>query len=407
MPLPGCRQTVLLACGWLLLCAPLPAGVIWLELGTSDQPALKPDGSVLTLADFGDLSLAVYDSGGARLGEGDLSGLDAAGEGHPYGVVHVGDGVSGQVLLQLRSDSAGKAAELGQGLAWSDDFHPDVDPDVYRVAARTLSWEDLRHAVTLTVVGAGSVPNAAESYAHGGSAQLLAEAHSRWEFQSWGGDAPSGSEGQNPLNLTVDDDKSLTVTFRLQVPDDWLSSHFGTTNVDLAADPDTDGYTTREEYENGTDPLDAQQTEVLLDLAYGWNLISLPLQPARGATLSDLLGARAAVSSWWWNPWLQGYEAPGDVKGRRGYWVFSLDDLADVRVVGQVVTDATLYCHAGWNAVGPVNALTPLAMCGEAPDWWYWDVILAVYRALAADQPVVIGRGYWIYTAADLEIENE
>ncbi|HMP72677.1 MAG TPA: MBG domain-containing protein [Kiritimatiellia bacterium] len=82
-------------------------------------------------------------------------------------------------------------------------------------------------------------------------------------FLEWTGDVPPGAENDNPLDLLMDDDKSVSAVFAPQttsggIPLPWLVS-FGITNDFEAAvllDHDDDGVPTGEEYIADTDPTD-------------------------------------------------------------------------------------------------------------------------------------------------------
>lgn len=133
-----------------------------------------------------------------------------------------------------------------------------------------------------------------------------------------------------------------------------------------------------------------------LDLAAGWNLVSSPVMP-----LVDL----AAVSDddgleiWHWDPATVGFRKSSYVNAETGYWVHV--DSAESPTVTGVYANGTMHLTAGWQLIGTVGA----AVSGLDKPAWYWDPATATFTLHEIDQPLVPGRGYWVWTPADVVIQ--
>jgi hypothetical protein len=103
---------------------------------------------------------------------------------------------------------------------WSGDISGSENPKTVTMnESKTVNAIFEREAVvveeynlSISVSGSGTVvknPDG-ESYRNGTEVELTASDSSGWRFSGWSGDA-SGSE--NPINVTMNDDKDITVTF--------------------------------------------------------------------------------------------------------------------------------------------------------------------------------------------------
>ncbi|OGV68373.1 MAG: hypothetical protein A3K19_28030 [Lentisphaerae bacterium RIFOXYB12_FULL_65_16] len=393
-----------LGVAWLGAVQTLSAAVVWLTLGTAQSPALAPGGTVLE--SLADIIITAHEPSGTSHGSVDTSGLDTAAPGHFIGVLNVGDVPGGIVRLRAVSLSTGLGAELGQLTAWPDEFEPDVDPIAYGLTVDTIPWRDDRTRLNVTVTGRGAVSGVADDYAFLAAAELTPVPHPWWDFTAWTGDVPTGHEQDAPLLLTMDADKAVTAEFVRHVDDAWLLAHFGTTAVDLEDDPDADGFDTRDEFVNGTEPLDDTQVEAFLTFRAGWNFIALPVQPDGQVSMAGLLGPELVGPAWKWEPSARAYVQAESLQTKTGYWVKVRSDLGSVRVVGQPVTEPALYCYAGWNSVGPSASFPLLATVQDARVVaWYWDADTQAYRRTAPDEDVLSGHGYWLYTPEDVVVD--
>ena len=391
------RPSLVAVTVWLSVTCRLSGAVLWLSLGAADQPALTPDGQVLE--SMADVSVTVHQPEGTLLGTADLSGLDRAGPGHFIGVIHVGQVGAQSVRLRAHSPATEMQAELGEQQVWEEDFSPSVDP-AYVVSVSELVWYS-SYTIDLGITGHGSVSGQLAEYEFGAVASLTALPEPGWEFIAWTSDIFAGEETSNPLTMSVDADAAVLVVFRLQVTDSWLLLHFGTTVVSLDADPDEDGFTTRDEYENGTDPLADEQVPFTLSFKEGWNMVSLPVQPPPETTLTDLFGAFAPQGVWTWDAFRGAYEQNAVPRAGRGYWVSATADADDVVVWGQPVVDPALRLYSGWNCVGPASAFL-IAPGTDVLVGWSWNATRQTYARLGDQEVMLPGIGYWLYTASDM-----
>jgi subtilisin family serine protease len=119
-----------------------------------------------------------------------------------------------EVVLTATPDSGGSFSH------WSGDISGSENPKTVTMnESKTVNAIFEREAVvveeynlSISVSGSGTVvknPDG-ESYRNGTEVELTASDSSGWRFSGWSGDA-SGSE--NPINVTMNDDKDITVTF--------------------------------------------------------------------------------------------------------------------------------------------------------------------------------------------------
>jgi hypothetical protein len=81
----------------------------------------------------------------------------------------------------------------------------------------TATFSRIEYTLTVTQVGSGHVlRNNDGPYYYGDVVQLTAYPSSGWSFDSWSGDL-SGTA--NPASITIDGDKSVTLTFT----EDWYT----------------------------------------------------------------------------------------------------------------------------------------------------------------------------------------
>ena len=102
-------------------------------------------------------------------------------------------------------------------LNWSGDAGGNSNPvDVAMSGDRnvTANFAIDQHTLAVATVGSGSVAKAPDqaSYDYGSTVQLTATPSTGWHFVGWSGDA---SGNTNPLDVTMDADKSITATFAI------------------------------------------------------------------------------------------------------------------------------------------------------------------------------------------------
>jgi hypothetical protein len=167
-------------------------------------------------------------------------------------------------------------------------------------------------------------------------------------------------------------------------------------------------------------PFTLDTRHVDLQLAPGWNLISLPLEPIDPHTAALAMSATGDAASpsrhatdagprdaaggtvvvWAWEA--AAYVATAELHVHRGYWVHR--DPAGGRcalmIPGAPPTGGGPAWKPGWNLVGPVAGVAlPLPGGIRGPIWW-WDATAARYRPLALGEELVPGRGYWVCVGA-------
>jgi hypothetical protein len=153
-----------------------------------------------------------------------------------------------------------------------------------------------------------------------------------------------------------------------------------------------------------------------LSLKSGWNLISLPIQPADSSTekvLSQIGGKFGAVYAY--NSLRSSYEAylPGEagndllkLEMGRGFWVYMEED-ATLDLRGTFASKA-IELHEGWNLAG-FNSSTVLplesafgSISGKVSSVYAFDTESNSYRAYEPPDTLALkslepGRGYWVY----------
>lgn len=136
-----------------------------------------------------------------------------------------------------------------------------------------------------------------------------------------------------------------------------------------------------------------------LNLAPGWNLVSLPLRP-QDPTPAAVFPPDAVASVWEYNG--SNYVAPTSIDAKRGYWVYATRALSR-RIVGNRPA-ASVQLNAGWNLIGVVgpNAGQPWQPAPTDPAvnaaWGYGPP----YRVTAGQCQE--GRGYWLHATAPTTI---
>jgi hypothetical protein len=164
--------------------------------------------------------------------------------------------------------------------------------------------------------------------------------------------------------------------------------------------------------------LDTRHADMQLDP--GWNLVSVAVEPldphaatvavsaagGGGAREREALGTErdrnGGVSAAVWSWLAEQYVAVTEVHARQGYWVY-LDLTAVSRTVmvpGAPPAEAAPEWVPGWNLIGPTAESAVPQDKGIAGPVWWWDVTVAQYRVVGVGEPLVPGRGYWIYIAA-------
>ena len=160
----------------------------------------------------------------------------------------------------------------------------------------------------------------------------------------------------------------------------------------------------------------APQT-VTLSLVQGWNLISLPVEPANPA-VDAVLGTATrdggrdkvfAGTVWQYvcNGTGEGhYETVTEMHALLGYWVYSPTSATPSVIGTPLAASQKLGLPKDWSLIGPTADVGVSQNNNlRAPVWW-WDAVTCQYKTLdPASEVLTAGRGYWFYVkqAADLE----
>jgi PKD repeat protein/rhodanese-related sulfurtransferase/nitrous oxidase accessory protein NosD len=152
-----------------------------------------------------------------------------------------------------------------------------------------------------------------------------------------------------------------------------------------------------------------------LALHEGWNLISLPVEPADPSPRA-VLGDLPAVHAWHWEPRCEMYVAAQTLEPRHGYWVWMAPDTREagtrVLVRGEVLDETMVPLSAGWQLLGvqcgppyPSLHAPPITTPEQAlvPGCWRSDA-----QGYGVEtQALEAGRGYWGYarTACTARLE--
>jgi hypothetical protein len=134
---------------------------------------------------------------------------------------------------------------------------------------------------------------------------------------------------------------------------------------------------------------------VTLELAAGWNLVSVPVTLDIESQVR-FLGHGHLLAFWAWDPAL-GYYVPDEILPTCGYWVYSMTALS-LDLSGAPVADSSVELELGWNLVGPVAALPSPALDGTVDSCWGYTPGVGYRSPSGSCQP---GNGYWMYTSVD------
>ena len=369
---------------------------------------MNPEGKVLTEKDLSGLSFALYDEQQRPVGTADVSGLDKAADGHFVGVIYLANLAAGPVFLKALNSSKTHVSDLGSGLVWEDDFTPFVDPSIHKITVLEMNWRDAEFfSLEADVEGFGRISNVNGEYLSSTAITISSVAAERFEFLEWLGDIPIVDQFSPVITIVLDKDRTLTARFGRSVPSEWMITHFGTDEVDLEADPDEDGISTRMEFEVGTHPNNGNQLSTeTLDLKRGWNLISFPVQPPSGTALGAIPGFNPGGHQWFWNSWKRQFGVADRVLAKQGIWIYVTSELTAVEITGQNVIDNSLLLIEGWNLVGSATAKSVSNEKAIADFIWDWDPKRRQFVAKSKSEPLMPKTAYWIYADEDIVVSN-
>jgi hypothetical protein len=146
---------------------------------------------------------------------------------------------------------------------------------------------------------------------------------------------------------------------------------------------------------------------VTLTLAEGWNLVSLPIQPA-DSTATAVFG-ELLVPPFGWpagdEAQPEAYRPRQQLVAGEGLWVYWQGDARDeLEVLGRPVR-AWTDLVPGWNLVGPTAEVPlPDSPAVGGPVWWY-DAGAGSYRAVETGESLLPGNGYWIFALEEAVLD--
>jgi len=141
------------------------------------------------------------------------------------------------------------------------------------------------------------------------------------------------------------------------------------------------------------------ETTFDLELAEGWNLLSIPIEPFDASPDAVFAGA---TTIWEWTG--IAYARPTEILPKRAYWVFRFGPATTTTITGRTVTSRHALLTEGWNLIGPVStAPVAVPIVTDPADvvetvFWRYDTASAGYQQAAELTP---GLGYWGYASAN------
>ncbi len=188
------------------------------------------------------------------------------------------------------------------------------------------------------------------------------------------------------------------------MPDQWEMEQFGHLDQDEKTDYDGDGVNDLTEWQVGSDPF--SQDGFVCVLAPHWNLASIPIVPEQGSP-QIVYGENTLGNVWGWDG--AGYFAMADLAPKMGYWVYGqlasgIESVA-IPVRGLPPTNRNATLSPGWNLIGPLSDGVAPDSLKEAEAIWYWDVQKQSYTLLALAEPLLRGRGYWVYLNQEITLD--
>jgi hypothetical protein len=137
--------------------------------------------------------------------------------------------------------------------------------------------------------------------------------------------------------------------------------------------------------------------EFSIDLWQGWNLISLPIEPADPALESVLAEVDCRGSVWLWDTTQDSgkgaYAEAVELHALTGYWVY-VGSAGTLTVAGSEPTNTVLDLAAGWNLIGVADHVTLQENAALIMPFWHWTNTLRYGNTLVGDT-LLPGYGYW------------
>ncbi|MGA1865679.1 MAG: thrombospondin type 3 repeat-containing protein, partial [bacterium] len=167
-------------------------------------------------------------------------------------------------------------------------------------------------------------------------------------------------------------------------------------------DPDNDGFTNKEEYEAGSDPLDplsvpgGYMTEVRMELPAGWSMISLPVKP-KSLSVSDIFPDAKVIYGFEKGA---GYIRMGNDEALeigKGYWILFYEEQS-FALIGQPVCEYTLPLDQnGWYMIGGCSYPAHFTIDTGNIGVIYYYLAGSGYKRIPSLGNLDPGKGYWIF----------
>ena len=159
----------------------------------------------------------------------------------------------------------------------------------------------------------------------------------------------------------------------------------------------------------------SQQVQYSIDLAAGWNMISIPGRPVDSDPKALIGDSRTIIPTlYWWNPTIFSYVPVTQLVAGQGYWILTLKPEGEqVSLAVEPLSELTLGIQAGWNMIGGLQQSTAMPYGSEEPTGsilantlYNWNASQFTYQRQSQLEG---GKGYWVlsFEACTLKLSNQ
>ena len=245
---------------------------------------------------------------------------------------------------------------FGDYVSFDNEIVLSIDENL-SLSAHFSQIKDFVLSINVEGQGYTSPHEGKHTYENGDYVNLTAFSEEGWTFENWLGDLPENYDGENTVEIVMDDNKTLTAVF----------SEEGVVET--------------------------------VELSAGWNLFSLPVVPDNGEVRAvfDNLGYSPDVVGW-----TNQYKPKDDgdrLEVGEGYWVY-LKEEENISVRGITIDNFILQLNEGWNISGLPRDISPMTVSnvfdnlGYSPDVVGWT---NQYKPKDDGDNLESGEGYWMY----------
>ena len=178
----------------------------------------------------------------------------------------------------------------------------------------------------------------------------------------------------------------------------FLQDTDGDNILDPQEDPDEDGFTTIEELNAGSDPLDPDSIPTLpfeMNLPAGWSMISLPVV-TMDATVSALFPDAEVVYSYEKDVGYVRMQDTEELEVGEGYWILFYEDQNYVLTGQPIPSYADITYEDGWRLIGGCSSVADVSTNSCTINFIYKYVPGSGYQRMPASESIEPGYGYWI-----------